>query len=633
MDLNSKDRKIEDIFGNTEYFIDFYQREYKWKKIHIETLLDDIFFKFDNSYKTDIEPKEDNIDKFDWYYLNTYVINSQEGKEYIVDGQQRLTTLSLIIIKLYHLAVNHKLSKSKIEKLTRKLYTPNDEGFSFFMGANNRNTTYTDIFENGKRTQEPTEDISINTIYTNYKFISDYLDEKLDTPHKVECFFHYFLKRISLIQISIPTATDVAMVFEVINARGEKLKSYEILKGELLGQIDKKELNEYLEIWNNQIFSLQKNTNNPDKFVDDFFISFFRARFTKNTSDLKDFDKDYHKTILSKKWNQRLKLKVKGNSKNVKNFIKNDFKFYSNIYNNIHFCFDEGKKYPHLFYNNLNGLGSQILPILSSISLNHSEEIDEKINLITKLYDRHFSILQLLNSHNSNKFTETIESLTIEIRDKDCKSIKEIFDKRLLSDINSAKSSNVTDIFHFPFFKNSSKGNYNFTRYLFARVDKFIAEKISEPVDNYYNLVRNTGYVNGYDIEHILADNEESKSHFTKEGEFEIERNRLGAIVLLNNSVNRSSQHELYANKLVTYFNNGTYWAKTLTDGFYTRTNINFRKLIENYELDFKPIKVFDQTAIEQRQKLLFDIVKIIWGDEYLFETDTKERITTANSV
>lgn len=627
MDLNSKDRKIEDIFGNTEYFIDFYQREYKWRREHIETLLDDIFFKFDNSYKSDIDPKEDNINQFDWYYLNTYVINTQGGKEYIVDGQQRLTTLSIILIKLYHLANSNQLNQSKIEILKRKLYTPKDDGYTFFMGTHNRNDAYTDLFENGQKTISNNNDISVINIYNNYEIIAEYLNEKLNDKHKLECFILYFLKRVSLIQISIPTAGDVAMVFEVINARGERLKSYEILKGELLGQINKTELDEYLEIWNSRIKTLQENADNPDKFLDSFFITFFKSRFTKNTTDIKDFDKDYHKAIFSKKWNQRLKLKVRDNSKNVKSFIKNDFSFYSKIFNDIQYEFYEESKFPYLNFNSLNGLNSQLLPILSSIALNNSEkEIANKIQLVSKLYDRHYSLLQLLGSYDSNKFNDSIIALMFEIRDKNSEEIKTVFDKKLLEDINNAKKSSVTDIFHFPFFKNASYGQYKFTRYLFARVDRFLAKEIQEQyVESYKNLVKNSGPTYGYDIEHILPHNEESISYFEKEEDFEIERNKLGALVLLNNSVNRSSQEETYENKLKTYANNGTLWAKTLTDGFYHKTNIHFRRFYENYSLDFKPVKKFDQTAIEYRQKLLFDIIKIIWGDKYLFGNNGQE--------
>ncbi len=630
MDLNCKDQKIEELFGSTEYYFDFYQREYKWNKDTIEFLLDDIFFNFENDYNIDkenIEPKKENIDKFSWYYLNTYVTNEQSGKKYIVDGQQRLTTLALILIKLYHLAEDNKLQEFKIENLKRKLYLPSSDGYSFWMGCNNRNETLIDIFTNRCQSKDEIEDdISIKNLYKSYEIISSYLNNKLDTPHKIDCFILYFLRKILLVEIAIPTPEDVAMVFEVINARGEKLKAYEILKGELLGQIKKTELDEYLDIWNRKIQLLQINESKLDKVVDDFFIVFFRSRYARNTSDIKDFDKDYHKTIFSKKWSERLELKVKNNAKKVKDFIKNDFSYYCKIYNDIYNDRNHGAKYLYVYFNFLNGLGSQFLPLLSSLELNlKKSKIEEKIDLVSKLYDRHYSLLQLLGCYESNKFNEAIESLMIEIRDKENKTIKEYFDKRLIEDINNAKNSNISNPFSYTYFKNSSYGQYYFTRYFFARIDRFIAEEIGEEYpETYYDMVKNNGYLNGYDIEHILPYNEENEEMFEDEDDFGIARNKLGALVLLNNSVNRSSGAETYKDKLKTYANNGTLWAKTLTKGYYHKTNIHFRRFCEKYHLDFEPVNDFNEDAIEKRQKLLFKIVKILWSDKYLFGNSYK---------
>ncbi len=154
-----------------------------------------------------------------------------------------------------------------------------------------------------------------------------------------------------------------------------------------------------------------------------------------------------------------------------------------------------------------------------------------------------------------------------------------------------------------------------FIRYFFARVDHFIAENIHErPVDIYRNLVKNTGSVNGYHIEHILADNEENKNIFgNDEDKFYKERNRLGALLILKASDNISSNNETYVNKLKTY-SHGTIWATTLTEDFY-HSNPDFSKFCDKYNLDFKPIKVYDINAIEERQKLLFELVKLIWND------------------
>ena len=101
MALTPYDRKISDIFKKDgSYDIDFYQREYKWNKDAVNALLDDIFSKFDENYNENIEYSTENIQKFDWYYLNNFMTNEDRGKTYIVDGQQRTTTISLIISAL-----------------------------------------------------------------------------------------------------------------------------------------------------------------------------------------------------------------------------------------------------------------------------------------------------------------------------------------------------------------------------------------------------------------------------------------------------------------------------------------------------------------------------------------------------
>ena len=84
----------------------------------------------------------------------------------------------------------------------------------------------------------------------NYQIISKFLDEQLSDKRKFETFAMYFLYRLVLINLSVEQ-TNVPMIFEVINDRGVRLKPYEILKGKLLGQIDKLELDkkDYNGLW------------------------------------------------------------------------------------------------------------------------------------------------------------------------------------------------------------------------------------------------------------------------------------------------------------------------------------------------------------------------------------------------
>jgi hypothetical protein len=109
MDIVPGKQNIDNVFSNIAYHIDFYQRDYRWTAEPVLRLLDDIFYKFRDQYirSTDLDPgKEVVSSKYPSYYLNTYVTNIIDGKVYIVDGQQRLTTLSIVLIKLRRLALH-----------------------------------------------------------------------------------------------------------------------------------------------------------------------------------------------------------------------------------------------------------------------------------------------------------------------------------------------------------------------------------------------------------------------------------------------------------------------------------------------------------------------------------------------
>ena len=613
MGVNPKPQTIDSVFGNTKYYIDFYQREYKWKKQHVESLLEDIFYKFEGEYDPNIDVNTETISKFGWYYLNTYVTNQYNGKMFIVDGQQRFTTLTSLLIKLYHISKVLGLEK-RSEWIKRKIYGIGPEGESFWMGEDDRAEALEDLLNNGYKTKNLEENISIENIYQNYKYISEYLDEKLKTQngeydrHKFEAFLLFFMRQIMLVEILIDDSKDVPMVFEVINDRGERLKPYEVFKGELIGQLDKSEIDYYYSIWKKHIDEL---VNIDESEADNFFRFYFRSKYVNKRGDYRDFDGEYNKTVFSKKWDPIIKLKRK--PQRVKDFIRGHFRYYSKLHTE---CLKLSKQEGNpLFFNALNEQDRQLLLILSAIKLNDPER-DEKIKVVASLFDRHFSLLQLFGCYDSNKFTETIIALNRDIREKSVEEIKGICRKQLIKDINEIKNMSIDDPFQYSLFKdaNSSLG-IRFIRYFFARVDHFIAENIKYPTDSYYNMVRNTGSVNGYHIEHILADNDENKALFGDDDElFYKERNRLGALLILKGRDNLSSSNEPYKEKLKTY-SHGTLWARTLTEEFYHK-HPDFMDFCRKYDLDFKPIKRYDQMAIEERQKLLFELAKLIWCEK-----------------
>jgi hypothetical protein len=240
---------------------------------------------------------------------------------------------------------------------------------------------------------------------------------------------------------------------------------------------------------------------------------------------------------------------------------------------------------------------------------------DRKIQLVAQLFDRHFTLLQLTGSYNSNDFNESSIALNTAIRDAGCQDIQAAFDKQLLEDISTAKGLTVKDPFQWTLFRNVGYGlGSRFVRYFFARLEHFLGEQADLPVEHYYHLVRNRGKKKGHHVEHILANNEQNRALFDGDEELFIrERNRLGGLVLLKGPDNQSSGNECYSDKLKTYAH-GPILSATLTEDFY-HSNVGFAKLMRDYQLEFRAIEKFDRDAIEERHRLYFKLAKLIWGD------------------
>ena len=153
-----------------------------------------------------------------------------------------------------------------------------------------------------------------------------------------------------------------------------------------------------------------------------------------------------------------------------------------------------------------------------------------------------------------------------------------------------------------------------FKRYFFARIDEFLAKEMNlNPKHPIANLVTNTGAKTGFHVEHILSWNEENLLLFDEDEErLDQERNRLGGILLLKGKDNISSGNEPYAEKLKSYANT-LYWNETLrADSYKAKLDIN--ALRRKYCLDLRPLDQFGADELESRHRLLFDIIKIIWG-------------------
>lgn len=610
MDVSPLNQNIDTLFSNTTYYIDFYQRQYKWDSVPVIRLLDDVFYKFTEEHKQFAQssiPSDQIITKYSWYYMNTYVTNLDEesNRLYIVDGQQRLTTLTLILIKLYHQADSFQSDLK--DWIADKIVGRSGYKKTFWLNHEIHEPTLKALFDGAEDIPTDTGITALN-LAKNYTVISKRLDNELKDKNIFERFVFYFMYRLVIINLKVEQ-TDVPMVFEVINDRGVRLKPYEILKGKLLGQIDKEELNtlNFNELWDSRVNAI--NANNPDQ-IDNFFIYLLKAKFANTIGESRKFDKEYHRALFAE-----TNLNLDHNPNNVKKFLQNDFSYYADLFIKLQgYSATYNKDFRYTYYNSLTDRGQQFLLILSACKVHDNQE-QEKIKAVSYQIDRLFCLLQLQRAYDSNKFNEMMYKISERIREKDVSEIKNVFNSSLIEILQDKYSnSDLCSTFSYGYFKETGIDlDKRFKRYFFARIEEFIADNTKMDMrHNLYNLVVNTGSTNGFHIEHILAENKENYALFDNDEEkFRSERNRLGGLLLLKGKDNISSNNETYSDKLISYANT-LYWNETLRADSY-KSHLDFTNWINASKLNFRPMDKFGPAELEERQKLLFEIVKCIW--------------------
>ncbi len=257
-------KSLEDIFfndSNKKYIIPFYQRNFSWRDSEIKQLIDDIYA---------------NKDKDGNYFIGTLVtIKHKNNPNYdeVIDGQQRLTALTLIIKYLFQDDKNLELkleyqARTNVKEFLTKYYE-------------NINIKPEDI--EIKEFSEAIESIS------SWQFIGD--GKKIDDLRADQNFKNYLLKNVKIVHEEMPEDTDVESYFEIMNNRGEQLKSQDIIKARIIEKTSKDKQNNAGIIW--QACS-QMNENIQKIFNNDFR----KKLFTNNFNKICSFDKFLE--ILSK---------------------------------------------------------------------------------------------------------------------------------------------------------------------------------------------------------------------------------------------------------------------------------------------------------------------------------------------
>lgn len=301
--LNVDQKAIMDLLSDkkSDFLIPDYQRPYAWNEEQCHTLWDDIFsFSFpDNNYETFDENEE--------YFLGSIVTyKNEQGKSEVIDGQQRLTTLMLILRAFYDKFANMKdknsiLTRERIEKCIWKTDTfgtadKNILKIDSEVATDNDKEEFLELLRTGivKRGAK-------SQYVLNYQFFQKMIDNFLQ---EFPSFFPYLPARILgnciLLPIEAESQDTALRIFSTLNDRGLPLSDADIFKAQFYkyyGAQNKKE--EFIADWKkleeitNSIFKPIIGTPMDELFAR--YMYFLRAKEGNKSSTTEALRKFYER--------------------------------------------------------------------------------------------------------------------------------------------------------------------------------------------------------------------------------------------------------------------------------------------------------------------------------------------------
>ena len=586
--IEAKDYNLREILDTQKYSVDYFQREYRWEKDHIYQLIDDLEANFSNSFNEKHEREE--VENYNCYYLGPIVMSNQDEKSSIIDGQQRLTSLTLLLIYLQNLQKERK----DTETIKTLIFSEKYGKKTYNLQIDERIPCLDSLFTTGIYIPSHNDGESVLNLMERYKDIEEYFPEKLKEKG-LPYFISWLKEKVVFVKIITYSDENAYTIFETMNDRGLNLTPSEMLKGYLLSRLKTEskriELNKN---WKKRISELHNWGKTEDL---DFFRAWFRGKYAESMrqggrgSENEDFEKIATSFYIWFK-NKEMTIGLRNDS-DFESFLGRKFNFYVDLYLKIREAHHEiTKGLESLFYYEYYCVARSLTYPLFISCIKEEDDtktVEKKLNMVALFIER-FTVVRMVNFRSISQSTVkyTFNGLIKEVRNKSLSDLGQILKNKLTEQESE---------FDFDGFKNFRLHQQNkpFVRYLLARITHFIQEN-SGVSSNIRHLMQ-------MEVEHIWSDKFEwHRDEFDQRDDFSNTRNSFGGLLLLPKGVNQSFNKDPYEKKLPHYLKQNLL-VQSLNSECYKK-NPNFIKFMKSTELPFESYDSFKVEQVKKRTEL-----------------------------
>ncbi len=596
-----------------KYRIDYYQRDYKWEAKQIQELIEDLTTRFLLDYEESHERSQ--VADYGQYFLGSIIISQKDNVRYIVDGQQRLTSLTLILIYLDQLKQNLE-DKESVAKITDLIYSIQFGTKSFNLDVSERNPCL-QLLIDGENPDTVDQTPSVQNLIHRYNDITEFFPDEL-REKALPYFIDWLINKVTLVEITTYSDDDAYTIFETMNDRGLSLTPTDMLKGYLLANItDDSSRARADQVWKAQVGKLRELGKEEGA---DCIKSWLRSQYASKIRERRtgahpeDFDKigtEFHRWVRD----DRKRIGLQG-SEDFSSFITKEFLFFSHAYE---FARQKANNYDSdfgsIYFNAQNSFTLQYPLMLAPLQTSDDwKTVKRKMRLVATFIEimlarRMWNFKAI--SHSTMQYRAFL--IMKGIRGMESDELREDLIRRL-----SREGSERGDYVDFHTQRAFQLHGINGPQVhrLLARMTEYVEARSDEKYD-YDKYANRSTKKGGYQIEHLWANHpERHASEFNTPSEFDAYRNRIGGLVLLPAPHNASYSDMIYSDKVVHYSKENLL-ACSLHPIAY-ENNPGFSQFLKATGLPFKPMQDFRKGDLDDRQNLYMELASLCWSPNRL---------------